>query len=356
MSRILLVDDEPGIRLTLSEMLKDEGHVVTTAENGRAALEALQEHPADILLTDISMPVIDGIALAREVATSRPETTIILFTGQGTLENATAALRLGVFDYLLKPVHKKELMESVSRAEQVRALARGNRELQQENDTWRQELETRVRAQSEQLAAISGRLLVLQDSLRASLVPHIREGIGVPLRELLKLAGPAAGSAAGAAFTKAVAGVLEATLRPFGTREPEPGEETSLTEALKAFLQAHPRKLAGTTVDPLLEPAPAARIHVYHALREAAGNALLHSGADRVDITSERADGRILYRVTDNGHGFSGEELVRGREHKGGLGLLLIEERTRLAGGSFSLVSGADSGTVITLSIPDGTG
>ncbi len=114
---ILVVDDEPntrnGIAFTLREL--GEGITVETAENGAAALELLTSKHYDLLLTDIRMPVMDGIKLLEQLREQRQMIACILLTGYAEFSYAQSALRLGAVDYLLKPVRQEQLLEAVQK-------------------------------------------------------------------------------------------------------------------------------------------------------------------------------------------------------------------------------------------------
>jgi len=117
MSDILVVDDEPGIRTLVQEILEDEGYEVRLAENGQTARQAMLEKVPDLVLLDIWMPDLDGISLLREwVSKGQAAMPIVMMSGHGTVHTAVEATRLGAFDFLEKPVPYKKLLETVQRA------------------------------------------------------------------------------------------------------------------------------------------------------------------------------------------------------------------------------------------------
>lgn len=123
MSEILVVDDEPGIRDVLQQILEDEGYDVRLAENGVQARAALQDRTPDLVLLDIWMPDLDGLSLLKEwVAQGRLKMQVIMMSGHGTIKHATEAVRLGAFDFLEKPISFKPLLETIRRALEVSAL------------------------------------------------------------------------------------------------------------------------------------------------------------------------------------------------------------------------------------------
>jgi len=114
---ILLVDDEPdfvrGIQRLLGTRFPDED--IRTAPSGAAALEQMQAHPCGVVLTDLSMPGMDGVELLRQVLEQWPRTSILLLTAYGTVQTAVEALKSGAYDFLTKPVEPDALFTSVQR-------------------------------------------------------------------------------------------------------------------------------------------------------------------------------------------------------------------------------------------------
>ena len=131
MARILVTDDEEGIRSFLAEALERDGHVVEQAEHGAAAWELLRRRSFDVLLTDLQMPEMDGMALLTRVRDEQPETEVIVLTAHGSVSKAVEAMRKGAYDFLEKPVDSlAELRLLVRRAverRQLRTRAEGAR-------------------------------------------------------------------------------------------------------------------------------------------------------------------------------------------------------------------------------------
>ncbi len=121
MPEILVVDDEPGIRELMREILEEEGYDVRAAENGAAARAALDAKVPDLVLLDIWMPDVDGVTLLKEWKTQgRLTMPVVMMSGHGTVHTAVEATRLGAFDYLEKPVAYKQLLEAVRKAMETR--------------------------------------------------------------------------------------------------------------------------------------------------------------------------------------------------------------------------------------------
>jgi DNA-binding response OmpR family regulator len=114
-SNILIVDDEPVARQSLSDILKLEGYVVTAAPNGQAAVEYVRTHTVDLMIVDLKMPGMDGLEVVQVVNQVSPETEVILLTAYGSTETAIQALRLRIHDYLLKPASPAQILASVKK-------------------------------------------------------------------------------------------------------------------------------------------------------------------------------------------------------------------------------------------------
>jgi DNA-binding NtrC family response regulator len=122
MGKILIVDDELNMRLVLSAMLKKEGFEVSSASNGREALQILQLNEMAVVITDLKMPDIDGMELMTSISERYPEILVIMITAHGTIATAVEALKKGAFDYITKPFDLDDLKNIISKAIKTRAL------------------------------------------------------------------------------------------------------------------------------------------------------------------------------------------------------------------------------------------
>jgi DNA-binding NtrC family response regulator len=129
--RILIVDDEASVRSSLEEWFREDGFLVETAEDGPAGLRAMERGPFDIVLLDLKMPGMDGIAVQKRIREIDPEATIIILTAYASVETAVAALKLGAYDYVTKPVDPDDLSNLVRNALRTRALAEENARLRE---------------------------------------------------------------------------------------------------------------------------------------------------------------------------------------------------------------------------------
>ncbi|MCA1816582.1 MAG: sigma-54 dependent transcriptional regulator [Acidobacteria bacterium] len=128
-ARILVAEDEANLRLVLQKELERAGHDVRVAADGEAALKLLEESNVDVLLTDISMPRMDGMELLRRVHQRPNPPEVVMLTGHATVETAIEAMKLGAYDYLSKPYHITELDALVKQAAEKRRLRVDNQRL-----------------------------------------------------------------------------------------------------------------------------------------------------------------------------------------------------------------------------------
>ncbi len=115
MKRILVVDDEENARLALSKILVREGYEVTSAGNGYEALNYLRGKEVELIITDINMPEMNGMAFLRELNKIRPASNVIMITAYGEVETYIEAMNLGAFEYVNKPVKIEELNKIITK-------------------------------------------------------------------------------------------------------------------------------------------------------------------------------------------------------------------------------------------------
>ena len=108
-NRILIVDDEENTRIGLSKLLTQEGFEVESAANGNEALDCLDRQKVSLVISDINMPDMNGLAFLRELSRKFPSTNVIMITAYGGVESYLEAMNLGAYEYLHKPVRLDEL-------------------------------------------------------------------------------------------------------------------------------------------------------------------------------------------------------------------------------------------------------
>jgi DNA-binding NtrC family response regulator len=126
MKRVIIVDDESSSRVILKKIISDAGYSVTLASSGEEALKKISASKFDIMLTDLNMPLMNGIELTERTLQLEPDMIVILITAYGSIRTAVDAIRLGAFDFLSKPVNKEELLLIMSRGIEKESLINEN--------------------------------------------------------------------------------------------------------------------------------------------------------------------------------------------------------------------------------------
>ena len=131
-STVLIVDDEKNTREGLKQLLSGLEYEVSAAENGKEALEMIKKEKPEIVLADLKMPDMDGMALLHEIKRQRPETIVIILTAYGTVESAVQAMKAGAYYYLMKPINFDELELIIKKALNQKTLEQENIDLRTE--------------------------------------------------------------------------------------------------------------------------------------------------------------------------------------------------------------------------------
>jgi len=174
---VLVVDDEPLIRRSLSEFLTLEGYSVSGACNGREALNILRKFKADIILSDIQMPDMDGLQLLKEVKDAKFTAPVILMTGYGTIDNAVTAIQKGAYDYITKPIIDNEIKILLERIVKERNLLDENIKLKRELSETRRDSFYGIVGSDEKMRKIYSLIEAIAGT-RATVLIHGESGTG----------------------------------------------------------------------------------------------------------------------------------------------------------------------------------
>jgi len=165
MSNILIVDDEAGVRASLGAVLRDEGYAVEVAESGEACLDAVIRRVPDVILLDIWLPGMDGLATLERLRERRVDTQVVMISGHASVEAAVRATKLGAFDFIEKPLSLEKTVLVVRNALRQRRLEVENRQLRARVDrplviVGASPVMERLRAQLAMAAPSNGRVLI----------------------------------------------------------------------------------------------------------------------------------------------------------------------------------------------------
>ncbi|MGZ8474402.1 MAG: sigma-54-dependent transcriptional regulator, partial [Candidatus Deferrimicrobiaceae bacterium] len=127
--RILIVEDDPGLRFTMTDALEGAGFAVTGADDGVEAIRRLRGEQFDVVVTDLRLPGKDGMEVLREARGKNPPPSVVVMTGYGSVESAVAAMKSGAEDYLTKPFPVEALLLLLGKILRLRSLEEENREL-----------------------------------------------------------------------------------------------------------------------------------------------------------------------------------------------------------------------------------
>ena len=154
-ARILVVDDEPALRLTLQEALASEGYRVYTAADGAEATRIVERSKLALVLLDLRLPDVEGLDLVERIVDRRPDLPVVMITAYSTIETAVAAMRAGAADFLPKPFTPRELRETVARALQSREASRSEADYAERIERARDRLRARDAAGAEAHARVA---------------------------------------------------------------------------------------------------------------------------------------------------------------------------------------------------------
>src|SRR5438270_3183784 len=167
-AHLLIIDDEPNTLASLSRAFRLAGHEATVCDNAARALELLKTQPFDLILSDVMMPVKDGITLLEEIKSSGVTTPVVMMSGQAHIDMAVRATKLGAIDFLEKPISTEKLLLTVENALKLQRLESENRQLRQRlgkhEIIWTGETMKKIMAQVERVAASETRVCILGET------------------------------------------------------------------------------------------------------------------------------------------------------------------------------------------------
>jgi signal transduction histidine kinase len=376
MPKVLLVDDEPSIRLTMGEFLKRAGYAVLTAGDYDAAVAHAAED-LDVAVVDINLPGKSGIQLLQEL-TAEKYVPVIMITGEPNLSVLPEIVRSGAYDFIAKPIVKDVLLNAVGRAAEKKRLIDEKRRLELEIKQHAEELEARVEERTAELVETHKRL-VTQERIAAlgRAAAQVAHEVKNPLAGLLLYSLQLKSKAAN--FSESEAYLVEKivdTINHLNSRVEQilgfarPVSLTlkpaNLNEIVNDVLDLLRPQLAANKVEvrPALGQQPAYAMLDQSSMRGALLNLILNSieamtAGGTLSITLERTGEMLRLEIADTGPGIGEEEAKKIFEpfyttKAQGLGLGMPYSRRIIEqhGGSISLSSRVGEGTTISVMLP----
>ena len=125
-AKVLIVDDEVAFADNIAKLISKRGYEVSAVYNGQSAVEAVDEFDFDIIILDLKMPGLDGLATLKLIKGKRPGVEVIILTGHGSMESGIDGIQLGAFDFIMKPVRFEDLHEKIRQAYQRKLVHEEN--------------------------------------------------------------------------------------------------------------------------------------------------------------------------------------------------------------------------------------
>ncbi len=367
-NRILLIDDEPGIRKILSLDLSAEGYEVLTAENGETGLAVFEAERPDIVLTDIKMPGLDGLEVLRRIKSDGGPVEVIVITGHGDMDSAVKSLQLEASDFITKPISEEALAVALKRAQERLAM-------KAQLAAYTADLESRVAEaserliQAERMAAIGQTVTSLAHTVK-NILGGLKGGLYVAAEgrkqgdeEMLDQ-----GLTMLERNVRRVADFVADLLTVAKPRRPEiePADAADLTREALSLMAAEAEAKGVELIDAGLEAGIEIELDqkaVLQALLNLVSNAIdaaSEMSAGRVRVSIEPTEAEIAFVVEDNGPGLTEEaeaNLFKGFfSTKGaagtGLGLMVAQKIAGEHGGRVEYLGLPERGCRFSLVLP----
>ncbi|OBQ46107.1 ATP-binding response regulator [Halodesulfovibrio spirochaetisodalis] len=373
-SSVLLVDDEKGITVVLGAYITDLGYVIDVAHSGEEALEKLQQKAYEVVVTDVRMPGMDGVALLKEIRKHWPETGVVITTGHADVSVAVDCLRLGATDFITKPVNV-ELLEFALRRAVERVIMRRQLVEHTIHLEFLVEQRTKELVQAERFAVmgetvaglahaikniaggLEGALFVLEKGLELDRKDYLEQGWGMVKRDVTRV-------------RDLTMNLLQLS-RPLSLRPSKLDPGLPLSEVAE-LLSARMRDAGGKIIHENM-PQPVALLdeqavhtclmnlatNAVEAVEEAVQSGRREFGDGKVMLHTECDEQYVRYLVEDNGRGLSSElfeqleeGLVTTKDRGSGFGLMATRKAVREMGGELILENGIEGGVRAILLLP----
>ena len=367
-NRLLIIDDEPGIRRMMSLDLSADGYQVSVAEDGESGLDAFEFSRPDIVLTDIKMPGIDGLEVLRRIKESSPDTEVIVITGHGDMDSAIKSLQMAAGDFVTKPIRAEALEVALDRARERLVLKARLAEYTKGLEAKVAEAAAKL-VQAERLAAVGQTVASLAHSIK-NMLGGLRGGTYMVREGLTQKSDKILGDGL-EMLERNVARVAEFVSNLLTLSKPRVPEEEPVDAALLAAEAMEMMGLRASQKEVTLVMGNLPGGEMISVERKAVLDALLNLISNAVDAASEVSGGRaevdveatgreVIFSVSDNGPGLSEEAeacvfegFYSSKGSSGtGLGLMVTSKTAQEHGGRIEFDSRRGEGAVFRMVLP----
>jgi signal transduction histidine kinase len=335
--RVLLVEDDEDDYVLVRQLLSEIGKFpfeLTWTKNRTDALSEALKQCHDVCLMDYRLAGYDGLTLLKDFKDNRFQSPVIMLTGYGDRETDVEAMRLGASDYLEKFGLSPDKLERSIRYAIERSITH------------------KALIDSEgKLRTLSGKILETQEAERKSIAKELHDSIGSSLtaikyaleKKLSDMSGnPRVETITLEEVIKMVRGTMEETRRISSNLRPSILDDLGLLTAISSICREYQRLYKDIQIETSLDIKESdipdsLKIVIYRVLQEALNNIIKHSGADHVDLSLEKAENGIEFKIEDNGKGFDLGEISLVSDNTGGMGLEGMSERVALSHGRFDI-------------------
>ncbi len=372
MASVLVLDDEKSLRVLLGKTLRDAGYEVIEVADAEAAHGWVDRRPLDVALLDIHLQEGNGMDVARHIRDQQPDVRSILITADPDFSSASEAIRLHIFDYLVKPIGREQLLNVVGYAAAAKARDREYDLMLLERNRHQENLERHVKLRTAELNqtaaelhALAARLQVVREEERMALARELHDEFGQNLTALqidldwldrhlqvadavdvVQLRARIATMAPLAERLTVMTQAVCASLRPGML------DDLGLLAAIEWQVEDCQKRTGLTCVvslpahEVVLDPNHA--LALFRILQESLTNVVRHAQATRVDVRLVAAERELHLEVRDNGRGFRPESFPGAKA----LGLLSMRERAIGFEGTVVIESELGKGTLVRVRVP----
>ncbi len=369
---ILIVDDTPFNLSLIVDYLTQYGFTIRIARSGEMALKRVAYDPPSLILLDVVMPGMDGFETCRRLKAD-PATRhipVIFMTALANPADKVRGFEVGAVDYVTKPLQQEEVLARITTHLRLHDLTRS---LQEQNELLeaRYELEKArlleaVHQQKEQLRRLNLELTRIQENERRQLAQELHDEMGqtltaitmdlITVRQLLPSETPPLAQERLAEALELTERTLEQIRELSLNLRPPMLDDLGLIPTLRWYINRYARRVQVETVleaEGMEDRLPAdLETTIYRVLQEALTNVARHAQAGRVWVRLERQADRILAQVADDGRGFDVQSVLAADNGAQGMGLVGMQERVSLAGGTLQIESEPGKGTVVRFTLP----